>query len=87
MNIKFEWNEKMASASCRSLENKITKDLTGKHAPEPCHSGDITVSMLSSSTEKSVIAGKINCSCGRTYISFAGLLDGRKIYYHQIDIS
>jgi len=81
MDIRFDWLVDLCDSSRDAVEHKIKTDIEEFYVLNPCHSGDVIVSVLSSSLLGSTIEGDLKCSCGQTYAAFRGLSVGKKIDY------
>jgi len=81
MNIIFDWLPQIKPSLRASAEMKIGDDIQESDDLKPCHSGPISVSILSSDPLEVSIKGNITCKCGKSLASFNGSSDGGTLNY------
>ena len=81
MNIVFDWLPQINRSLRESAEMKIKNDMQESDDFKPCHSGSISVSILSSDPLEVSMKGEIRCSCGKILESFNGSSDGSTLNY------
>ena len=81
MNIVFDWLPQINRSLRESAEMKIKNDMQESDDFKPCHSGSISVSILSSDPLEVSIKGEIRCSCSKIFASFNGSSDGSSLTY------
>lgn len=79
MNIIFDWLPQI-KPSLRA-EMKIRTDIQESDDFKPCHTGSVSVSILSSDPLEVSIKGSITCRCGKLLASFNGSSDGSTLNY------
>lgn len=81
MDIDFVWSTPTTTVPRDVLESKIRDDIESDPDIRPCHSGKITVHLLSTDPIEVTIDGQLICQCGKTYATFSGASDGSKLTY------
>jgi len=81
MNIVFDWPAQIKPSVQASAEMKIRNDIQESDDFKLCHSGPISVSILSSDPLEVSIKGRISCKCGKLLASFNGSSDGSTLNY------
>ena len=81
MNIVFDWLPQINRSLRESAEMKIKNDMQESDDFEPCHSGSISVFILSSDPLEVSIKGEVRCNCGKILVSFNGSSDGSTLNY------
>jgi hypothetical protein len=81
MNIIFDWLPQINRSLRESAETKIKNDIQESDDIKPCHTGPISVSILSSDPLEVSIKGEISCSCTKILALFNGLSDGSTLNY------
>jgi hypothetical protein len=76
MNIIFDWLPQINRSLRESTEIKIKNDIQESDDIKPCHTGPISVSILSADPLEVSIKGEIRCSCSKILASFNGSSDG-----------
>ena len=79
MNIIFDWPPQI-KPSLRA-EMKLKNDIQESDDFKPCHSGSVSVSILSSDPLDVSIKGSITCKCGKLLASFNGSSEGSTLNY------
>lgn len=65
MNIVFDWLPQIKPSLRASAEMKLKNDIVESDNFKPCHSGSVSVSILSSDPLEVSIKGEIRCNCGK----------------------
>jgi len=81
MNIIFEWLPQIKPSMRAAAEMKIRNDIHESDDFKPCHTGPISVSILSSDPLEVSIKGSMTCKCGKMPASFNGSSDGSTLNY------
>jgi hypothetical protein len=81
MNIVFDWLLPIEPSLRTSAEMKIRNDIEETNDLKPCHTGSISVSILSSDPLEVSIKGEARCNCGKILVSFNGSSDGSTLNY------
>lgn len=81
MNIVFDWLPSIKPSLRTSAEMKIRNDIEESDDLKPCHTGTISVSILSSDPLEISIKGEARCNCGKILVSFNGSSDGFTLHY------
>jgi hypothetical protein len=81
MNIIFDWLPQINRSLRESAEIKIKNDIQESDDIKPCHTGPISVSILSSDPLEVSIKGEIRCSCSKILALFNGSSDGSTLNY------
>jgi hypothetical protein len=81
MNIIFDWLPQINRSLRESAEIKIKNDIQESDDIKPCHTGSISVSILSSDPLEVSIKGEIRCRCTKILASFHGSSDGSTLNY------
>jgi hypothetical protein len=81
MNIVFDCLPQIKPSLRAAAEMKIRNDIQESDNFKPCHTGPISVSILSSDPLEVSIKGSITCKCGKILASFNGSSDGATLNY------
>ena len=81
MDIDFVWSIPTTTVSRDVLESKIRGDMESDPDFLPCHSGTITVHLLSTDPIEVNINGRLVCQCGKAFATFSGATDGSTLTY------
>jgi hypothetical protein len=80
MTIIFDWLPQLKPSLRAAAEIKIN-DIQDSDNFKTCHTGSVSVSILSSDPLEVSIKGRITCKCGKLLASFNGSSDGSTLNY------
>jgi hypothetical protein len=85
MEIQFNWATSTTKVHQDEFESnfrdEINDDITIEPLILPCHPEVVTAHILSTDPIEVCIEGKLVCSCGKSYLSFACGSDGSNLTY------
>lgn len=82
MSVNFVWNTQINPDLKASFESKVLSDFREGMFPDPCHTGDVLMSILSCDLLEISLKGNLTCSCGTLYAGFSSASNGSTINYN-----
>ena len=85
MEIQVNWETPTTTVPHEEFQSnlcdEINDDMTIEPRIRPCHPGIVTAQVMSTDPIEVCIEGKLVCSCGKSYLSFACGPDGSNLTY------
>jgi len=81
MNCIFNWNTSVSTDTKKLTETKIKEDLHGHSPFDPCHEGELLITVSSIGLLNESIVGDVKCNTGDVLGIFKGASDGSEITY------